>query len=572
MATTNFFGITDKRAKGKRTMPAVSFLNISNKNSRAKSNIPKLMAPYLGPSKLYQNKVVFSFVNKKANKKYGDRDFDGTPNKFDCSPNHPGKDGFFSNLMNKATGGRFGQSNEDYRLEKEAKAEKKQHSSEAAKILDKYKSSGETKRRQIEEGLLKATHDKSGRFTGYEKEGVLHTMKDKESQRQAKILSDKRIQQDLKQVKGKTGLMGYLKDKGIYNLEKKTMRVPLYEGKGKNRKKVGYEDVTRTIETGAIPATGKFLSKFTTPVNKIYKQQELRERKAVGANAQTNISNLSRLVGVPLAMGKKGKGTGTKGRPKQSFKYSIPGVGPVGIYEYRKYISARNRAMKYQAKAQLIEAKSMARQYQQQAPSQQETQYMQQQAAEPQQYQQYQEQPQQYQQQQYQQQQQQYQPQEQYSNGPIAQQSMAQPKTYSPYEQQMLASQQPLPQTNAQGPVQGKTGGSILDARNVFAQPTQPQPQAKYQYDLGTTFVARQYPQQQPQPYPQQQPQQPQQGIFKKVDLNTSNGQAALKMVGPGDAPISNASGQAYTDINPMTGQTIMRSRVSEKWLNGEAL
>ena len=47
-----------------------------------------------------------------------------------------------------------------------------------------------------------------------------------------------------------------------------------------------------------------------------------------------------------------------KGRPEVSYKYTIPGVGPVAITEFRKYIAARSKAMKITAKAKAIESRA----------------------------------------------------------------------------------------------------------------------------------------------------------------------------------------------------------------------
>ena len=49
----------------------------------------------------------------------GDSDFDGTRNKFDCKPLNPAQDGIFGRIVGVLTGGRMGQSKEDYRKEKQ---------------------------------------------------------------------------------------------------------------------------------------------------------------------------------------------------------------------------------------------------------------------------------------------------------------------------------------------------------------------------------------------------------------------------------------------------------------------
>ena len=50
-----------------------------------------------------------------------DKDFDGSPDKFDCSPKDVSKDGVFERLIYGITGGRTGQSAEEYEAEKKAK-------------------------------------------------------------------------------------------------------------------------------------------------------------------------------------------------------------------------------------------------------------------------------------------------------------------------------------------------------------------------------------------------------------------------------------------------------------------
>jgi len=62
-----------------------------------------------------------SLYGKKNLKLYGDKDMDGSPNKWDCSPGDVSKDGFFSNILSKVTKGKYGQSDEDYEEEKRRK-------------------------------------------------------------------------------------------------------------------------------------------------------------------------------------------------------------------------------------------------------------------------------------------------------------------------------------------------------------------------------------------------------------------------------------------------------------------
>lgn len=45
----------------------------------------------------------------------------------------------------------------------------------------------------------------------------------------------------------------------------------------------------------------------------------------------------------------------SRGRPAGSVKYSIPGVGPVGVYEFRKWQSTQNQIAKLNARNQSIQ-------------------------------------------------------------------------------------------------------------------------------------------------------------------------------------------------------------------------
>lgn len=84
-------------------------------------------------------------------------------------------------------------------------------------------------------------------------------------------------------------------------------------------------------------------------------------------------ANVTRFITGRSIPVKQGKGYASRGRPKGSYKYYIPGVGPVGVFEWRKYqrFKVRQQAMQIQQQnpdLNLNQAYSALRQVQGQTP------------------------------------------------------------------------------------------------------------------------------------------------------------------------------------------------------------
>lgn len=78
------------------------------------------------------------------------------------------------------------------------------------------------------------------------------------------------------------------------------------------------------------------------------------------ANTRAQMLNYGQQLKRPMV---GGTSKGKKGRPAgASGKYVIPGYGPVGVYEYRKWFNAQMRIKKAEAFARLREAQTQARQ------------------------------------------------------------------------------------------------------------------------------------------------------------------------------------------------------------------
>ena len=231
---------------------------------------------------------------------WGDRDMDGSMNKFDCSPNNPGKDGIMARILNVATFGHKGQSKNEYRAKQ---------------------------RRNII----------SNKPTGL--------------QRFAATINPSGYAEQRQRVKG------------------------LY----KQRLIAGRESALRRIkesnpEDSRIPAMEKYLVRARDEYSKNYAknqedknqrelrkvQEQLKRLKNTGETKEpstnTKLKRILNAAGVPVQgkqQGTRASGVNKGGRPYGSVKYSIPGKGPVGVYEWRKWNSQQNRMRRMQGQAPL---------------------------------------------------------------------------------------------------------------------------------------------------------------------------------------------------------------------------
>ena len=99
----NYFGeIDNKKKKNSRNNSMNNSMNFFGNHNKIKtrgrseyltSPVSKNSKPFMfaNPPKSVYNKNRLHVLGLTG--PYGDRDFDGSPNKWDCSPNDPGKDG-----------------------------------------------------------------------------------------------------------------------------------------------------------------------------------------------------------------------------------------------------------------------------------------------------------------------------------------------------------------------------------------------------------------------------------------------------------------------------------------------
>lgn len=407
---------------------SVNWLGLKQKKKRNKWSMNTFLTakpqpiPFLsgksnsGPRK---GPMFFPFVNKKSNKKYGDLDFDGSPNKFDCSPRHPGKDGYMDKMI------------------KEMKE-------------DKYVT-------------IKGKEDRTKADLDYRKKSL---------------------------DKFKDELAGELPIKtATREAAKKTWK--------RTKQVVDYAD------------------KVYSPINKFARTMGLTRPKNPRLAAKQSRVISSRIKGIANLLGVTGADallTGRRGRPRQSYKYYIPGRGKVGVYEWRAWVADQKRLQK----AKLKQMEQMQSQYAQQASPQQQQVYQQpQQQPMPQEVQQVQT--------------QEYQ----------APQQMLTQQYPSQYQQpQQMYTQEQVAQMIAKTK-RGAVKESILNAKNVFSAEAQAQSNNK--------------------------------NILQAPNIMRGEMIDTAADVGPGQGPME-ISRNEYYDIDPMSGKPFLKRRIEEKWATGEAL
>lgn len=427
-------------------------------------------ATFMKPVKM-NNKPSYNSISKKSTllsseaslygrtnlKRYGDSDMDGSPNMFDCSPKNVRKDGFFSNLLNKATGGKMGQSDEDYTAEKQTKADDtymeelkasnpdqslaEERASKPYKITPAVVSeTGET----ISEAFIPVSDEEVDKTIGDVQDRLLEfrkkekkEQKDKESEERnrAKDLRDEALINKKEQLAKEQGYRlveyvvtlpdGTTQKRTRYDIDEntklgsklltqkeanalaevkkglnvrkmqdtetmlanqrkllKTKYIPrIISGETYNAATKKYEasgilpalsslgstiggavgvsekftNLINPMSTGLIPATstGEWTAAAKTSGYKIRKRPAaiLAAMLPPGALTKDVETIATKAVRYPTGSEGKKKGTsreydytpkGKGGRPKGTFKNYIPGVGLVGIYDYRKYARKQN--------------------------------------------------------------------------------------------------------------------------------------------------------------------------------------------------------------------------------------
>lgn len=234
-----------------------------------------------------------------------DADFDGLVNCRDCKPLDPSKDGAFSRFVGIVTGGKKGQSADEYKAEKETARETKRFEkvAQAATFREKSKVIAEKKADKIlnEKGFI----SESKRKKLIEKQRVLEAIR-------AKVKSAP--------------------------LEKVEKRVRTFLIGGKKTTVIGKDGKVITITAPdayrqAIERTGKLVARA------------VEKSVSVGGSKTTNRKTA------------KGQSQAGAGRPKQSFKYKDPRTGqPISAVDYHKL----RKQLKSQAKA--VETKAEVQQ------------------------------------------------------------------------------------------------------------------------------------------------------------------------------------------------------------------
>jgi len=104
--------------------------------------------------------------------------------------------------------------------------------------------------------------------------------------------------------------------------------------------KAGLKKEQRAEKLARLQATGQRFGKMSTPVTRTISKAYAKPRKGQGVGKVA--LGVTGMLGIPggqsVSMGKKGSGRG-RGRPAKSYKYSIPGIGPVPIQAYKRYMS-----------------------------------------------------------------------------------------------------------------------------------------------------------------------------------------------------------------------------------------
>jgi hypothetical protein len=417
----------------------VSFLSTNNSpwpksKSKYKNKAPGLATFYKPvkmktPSFLSSESSLYGRTNLR---RYGDKDFDGSPNAFDCSPRNVRKDGIFSKILHTVTGGRMGQSDEEYAAEKEEKRMKTSEDIEPYKIpsgqqitsaetgetftpgeinpeVEKTISNVAKMTKKYEEEQLEKAEAEEERYTKEQKKEartalsekygyhpVEYTVRlsdgteqtrvryeiNKDTERAEKFAAQEEQLQLAKLEKG-------LKTKSLADTEAylqgkrkvlKAKYIPKFiSGETYNPATKQYEasgilpalsslgstvggafasekfvNLINPYAQGTIPATatGEWTPQAKTAGYKIRKKPAALIAAMLPPGVLTkDVEKIAKqAVKYPTgAMGrKKGKKgeyyeyesaepRGKSGRPKGTFKNYIPGRGPVGIYEYRKY-------------------------------------------------------------------------------------------------------------------------------------------------------------------------------------------------------------------------------------------
>jgi hypothetical protein len=339
--------------KLKRKAP-ISFMHPVNVNSIFKKN---------RSSSLKSSEELLYGRNRL--RKFGDWDMDGSPNLFDCSPKKVSQDGIVDWLKKRK---------ETKRIKTKTKSIKKLSPTE---LLVKKKAERKKKTESFEEGIkdyrklmkkegLKVSIPKS------EKEAIrteltekkmaatgrttLSAVEKEEIEQKVKKAAKKYIPEGTKEAiasiqlaKEEKAKFDQFKEGGRYYGEKGAIRFREAEiaekiAKGQKptpkeffklqaaQERYKKEHPLAALKSGNIPSVES--------MRKVIKGGEWSgDANIIGRKvARTSAGILSAFLPSGTLTGRTYSNTGVKtGRPKGSFKYYIPGVGPVGVYEHREW-------------------------------------------------------------------------------------------------------------------------------------------------------------------------------------------------------------------------------------------
>lgn len=282
---------------------------------------------------------------------YGDRDFDGSPNKFDCSPNDMRKDGKFAdtlkNLKEKIVGGKSSGSQIKDIAQKELPKVKRQAGLKG--FYQTITESPQTRVQRFQESYRLARVKNELNASGNRIENV----KNKFNKREIELMELKSNRlQDLNNTaaayKKRIAEAETPKDRRIY--EKRLAEIQdkkaLDELKFNNR----FNKLEDRKEKGIKSAQGKS-GKTLSDLRKL-QVSAMRQERIQGLRNQSQVKKLVSNVGgaftpagtfpaqyQTIKSTRSPRGTYARpGRPAGVYKYSIPGKGPVHVYEWRKWV------------------------------------------------------------------------------------------------------------------------------------------------------------------------------------------------------------------------------------------
>lgn len=235
-----------------------------------------------------------TFLNynwKQAKKRFkkinpmGDADFDGTRNKFDCKPFDPARDGVFGRLLSIVTGGRMGQSAEEYKAEREEKKlgiYRKGRPGTLLKGVEKAEAATKLRKIQERETAVKAGRKGAAeRLARYREELRLKEAKRKE--KEYKKMGKGALAQAPKATVVRTGLQR------LYGYESGVEKGEKHAGPGRPR---------GTYRTRINPFTGRPVAMPATEYYKLIKKFRATQTQTAAAVDNAAVARMAR-KGIP---------------------------------------------------------------------------------------------------------------------------------------------------------------------------------------------------------------------------------------------------------------------------------